>query len=166
MSLYHIGLPWTLSTVPIACVYILMARLVKVQIMDFLRSLNLIQNLIVVVLGLAITFLISNNYRLDLAYNHILPIIPLLIGAVAGTIMILCCSNIILRVRYFSRVWIVIGQNTMIVLAFSQCIIQIINNYFVINPVLKYLILALVLLVIAKLKTLLQQWYTCFWAYK
>lgn len=157
LNYFSIEVPWTLSTVPIACVYILIARMCRFQVKQFLHSKNLKLFIVVIVLGLGTTLFISHYYRLDLAFNCILPIIPLLITAVAGSMMVLCFSEIITMKPKFAQVWIVIGRNTMTILAFSQCLIMIFNHYFILNPLLKYGMLSLALFILTKLETIIRQ---------
>lgn len=149
---YNIEFPWTISTIPIACTYILIARLFRTPIVQILKSNNLTHHLLLMVAGGAVSLFISSHYRLDLAANSILPIIPLLFGAVAGTFMMLSVSKLLLSIPKFASVWVKVGSHTMEILALSQCAILIINQHTDINYLMKYFLLIFILYAIITVK--------------
>lgn len=102
-----------------------------------------------VILLAVLTFIISSIWQLDMAWNQITPIIPLTIGAVAGTLMTFRLSVWIERnVKWCSHLLQRVGKETYIVVAFSQIIIMYINHFASINPALKYLALVTILIVL------------------
>lgn len=142
LDFYNVSLPWTLSTVPFACVYMLWGFLLKGQVLKLSGQKSIVL-VAVSVIGFAISLVISQSYRLDLAWNKVLPLIPLLIAALSGIFFLLSLS--ILIERYLSGVAILkyIGRHTYELLAFSQAIILILNTNFNLSVILKYLLLAL-----------------------
>ena len=86
-------------------------------------------------------------------YNNILPVIPITIGAIAGSLLVMGISVCV--ERYGGRIANVlqgIGEETFIVVAFSQIIIMVLNRYTPMNAALKYVLLVVILLIIKYLK--------------
>ena len=101
----------------------------------------------------AMALYISHFWRLDMCCNNILPIVPLTLGAVAGTLMMFTLSSYIVRyTKLLSRVFQAVGRETYVVVAFSQIIIMLLNQYFTLNAALKYGILVIVLVLLVNLK--------------
>ena len=90
LSYYKVYLPWTLSTVPYATFLILLGK-----------YLNRFESLIskprwyILLGGFLIVAFVSFCWRLDLAWNHITPVIILTIGALAGYAMLSTGSSYI-----------------------------------------------------------------------
>lgn len=151
---YNISLPWTLSTVPVASFLILLgAELSKAKKLiekdDYYWDIFLYFIIVIV---------ISHFWRLDLAWNDILPIVPLTIGALAGTLMTFRISVWIENhISWFSKILQAIGKETYIVVAFSQVIILLINRFFEISPLLKYSILIVLLIALKYLKEMINK---------
>lgn len=142
-----IYLPWAMSSVPYASFLVAGGGIIK-YIFDPERS-----NKIWILLCFLITLGISLFYRLDMAWNNITPVIPLTIGAVSGTIMVFMLSSIIeKKYKTLSKILSSVGKETYIVVAFASAIIMMINQYFILNPLVKYLIMTLILCVLAKAK--------------
>lgn len=153
LSQYKLFLPWTLSSVPFAGFLILLGSELKrfTKWIDSPRWWLLLG-------GFIISLSISHFWRLDMASNKILPVIPLLIGAVSGTIMIFSLSSYIEKFsKISSRILQAIGRETYVVVAFSQIIIMLMNQCFNIGALAKYLILAISLLMITRFKNLLKR---------
>lgn len=146
---FKIILPWTLSTVPFASFLILLGS-------ELSRAKKLIEkdgNYWDIFLYFIIVIVISHFWRLDLAWNKILPIVPLTIGALAGTLMTFRISVWIENhISWCSKILQAVGKETYIVVAFSQVIILLINRYFEVSPLLKYLILIVLLVALKYLK--------------
>lgn len=155
-DIYKIEYPWAISTIPVACVYILLVRIFSSQIIQYANSEYSIIDTVLVFGGLCITLFVSHYYRLDLASNDILPFFPLMMTSVLGSIMILSFSKFILKSKCISNIWSLIGENSIVILAFSQCIIGIINYYCDLNPIIKYLSMSLILFLIIKLRMFLK----------
>ena len=102
---------------------------------------------------LSVTAVISYLWKLDLAWNLITPIIPLTLGAVTGTLMVFRLSVWIRNAStMFSNIFTKVGRETYVVVAFSQVTVMCINYLFTLNPLLKYAILVIVLILLKYLK--------------
>lgn len=149
LSCYQVSLPWTLSTVPYAAFLVLIGNELK-HIQKWIEAENHYWD---IALLFMVTVMVSHFWHLDLAWNHITPVIPLTIGAMAGTLMIFRLSVWIERhIKWCASLLQKVGQETYIVVAFSQVIIMCMNHFFAINLILKYafLVIVLVLLKYAK----------------
>ena len=154
---FHIRLPWALSTVPYATFLIALGSELGVAHKGTKLEISISKNN-QILSGLTAAFivgLISHFWRLDLCFNIISPAFPLTIGAITGTYMIFMLSIFLCNTNGFKHVTNIlrmIGQETYIVVAFSPIIIILINHYVIIDPILKYgvLLLILVLLCIVK----------------
>lgn len=148
MSHFKVNLPWTLSTVPYATFLILLGT-----------YLNRFETVIskprwyILLGGFLIVTFVSHYWRLDLAWNHITPVIILTIGALAGCTMLATVSSYISSGgAWISTTLIAIGRETFVIMAFSQICIIALNKYLVLNPVMKYLLLAVILTIIVCIK--------------
>jgi fucose 4-O-acetylase-like acetyltransferase len=144
LSVFHINIPWTINAVPYATFLLALGT-----------EMSKIERWIVnpkvwlLLVHIIICAIISYFWHLSMAWNQITPIVPITIGAVSGTCMIFMVSVMIERKgKYLSSILQAIGRETYLVLAFSQIIIMFINHYMDINPLVKYalLVVALVLL--------------------
>ena len=105
------------------------------------------------VIGFLITGLISYNWRLDIAWNSILPIVPLTIGAILGTMMMFIVSSyIVQKLNILSNLFVSIGKETYLVVAFSQITIMTLKYYTNLNFIIQYTILILVLICLKFIK--------------
>lgn len=146
---FKVRLPWTLSTIPYATFLIL----VGVELRRLQTWIETTNHYLEIVFLIVIVGLISQFCRLDLAYNNIIPIVPLSIGAIAGTLMIFRLSVWI--EQHLSHCAVIlqrIGRNTYIVVAFSQVIIMCINYCFVLPIPLKYILLIISLILLKYVK--------------
>lgn len=151
LDFYNISLPWTLSTVPFACVYMIFGFLLK----DFVLKLSQQKSFILIaitIIGFTIALVISQSYRLDMAWNKVLPLLPLMIAAMSGIFFLLSLSVLIERFLFGVTVLKYIGRHTYELLAFSQAIILILNANFNMSVILKYLLLVLGLWMICVIK--------------
>ena len=140
---YQIVLPWTLSAVPYATFLILVGNELK----HIQKWIETGKSLLGIAAAFIVTVVISHFYRLDLAWNNIIPIIPLTVGAIVGTLMIFRLSVWIEQhMKRCSSILQAIGKETYILVAFSQVIIMYINHFFMINVLWKYVILVVVLI--------------------
>lgn len=148
LSFYKLQLPWTLSSVPFATFLIVMGTELK-QFNSTIADSKLWHILFL----FFVTAGISHFWRLDLCFNSILPILPLTIGAIAGTLMIFILSSWIDKhLKYVSIMLQKAGKETYLILAFSQIIIMLLNEYFSLNAVLKYSFLLLTLVALKYIK--------------
>lgn len=143
---FNVHLPWTLSTVPYATFLVLVGNELK-HIQKWIEAENHYWD---IALLFIVTAIISHFYRLDMAWNHVTPIIPLTIGAISGTLMIFRLSVWVgHHIKRFSTILQGIGRETYIVVAFSQVIIMYLIHFFAMPTLLKYVSLT-VLLVLLK----------------
>ncbi len=145
LSYYKVSLPWTLSTVPYAAFLVLVGNELK-YIQKWIEAENYYWN---IALLFIVTVVVSCFWRLDLAWNHIIPIIPLTIGAIAGTLMVFRLSVWMEQhMKWCASLLQKIGRETYVVVAFSQVTIMYINHFFAINTILKYILLVVVLILL------------------
>lgn len=148
LSYYNYVLPWSLSSVPYACFLVLIGTELK-RLSSWIDK----PRWWVACAGLVLAITISRFYRLDMCFNHILPILPLTIGAIAGTVMMFTISSYIANcTKYCSQIMQAIGKETYVVVAFSQITIVLINTYLTHNMFIKYSLLIVVLVTITYLK--------------
>ena len=153
LNYWNIYLPWTLYTVPIASAFVFIGAYMK----RYQRWIELLKSPVILLL-LLITVGVSLFWRLDLCFNHILPIIPILVGSVSGSLMIFVLSaRIEKRSNLFRLVFSSIGKETFVILAFSQIIIMLLNHYFVMQSLFKYIIMMIMLGMIVYLKNLVNK---------
>ena len=139
----QISLPWTLSTVPIACVYILLGSSLRNKV-EKINGWSISTSFLIGTLGLIVTLIISHYFRQDLAANKILPFFPLLIASLCGFMMLLAVSVLISKWGGFlSRLLSKVGKNTLEIMALSQCLIGLLNLYIPHLILLKYFVMAL-----------------------
>lgn len=148
LSYSKISLPWSMAVAPYAAVLLLMAYITREKILQcvWLKWWVMLVSLLVVLF-------VSHHWRLDMCYNNILPIIPITLGAIAGSLLVMGLSVCI--ERYGGRLANIlkgIGEETFIVVAFSQIIIMTLNRYAPMNAALKYVLLVVLLFVIKFLK--------------
>ena len=141
----QISLPWTLSTVPIACVYVLLGSSLRNKV-EKINGWSISTSFLIGILGLIVTLIISHYFRQDLAANKILPFFPLLIASLCGFMMLLAVSVLISKWGGFlSSLLSKVGKNTLEVMALSQCLIGLLNLYIPHLILLKYFIMALLI---------------------
>lgn len=140
----EIYLPWSVSVVPYASFFIIAGSFAKRY--NFTLKLDKWWWMI---MTFAITLSISHFWRLDMSRNQCLPLLPLTIAAISGTMFMLSVSLVI--DKHFGRLSQVlqsIGKETFLILAFSQIIIMIFNKYFVLDGVLKYFLLVTTIVIL------------------
>lgn len=148
LSYYKIQLPWTMSSVPFATFLIVVGTELK-QFNTTIADSKLWHMLFL----FFVTAGISYFWRLDLCFNSMLPFLPLTIGAIAGTLMIFMVSSWIdKRFKCISDSLQKVGKETFLIVAFSQIIIMLLNEYFSLNAVLKYSFLLLSLVALKYIK--------------
>lgn len=158
LSFKKIILPWTVCTIPIACVYILLGIYAKRFVYILLTNRKGL--FFFPILGLGVTFLVSHYWRVDLASNQILPFFPVVMGSLLGIIGVLCFSKLIeiYAPSYIRKALISTGRNTLEILALSQCIILILNVFIPHLLWERYLILIFLIMVIVKIKNASKYW--------
>jgi len=157
LSYEHIHLPWTLSSVPYASFLVLLGTELKrmQRWIDEPRWWMLVG-------GFALALGISHFWRLDMCFNNILPVVPLAIGAIAGTMMMFTLSSYIAKyTKVCSRALQAVGRETYVVVAFSQITIMLMNQYFIVNVAVKYGILVIMLILLVFLKNAINRILKC-----
>lgn len=140
-----IKLPWSLTTVPAATFFILLGHRLKNYICYIVSPSKY---LILILIFLSI--MVSQFWKLDMAWNNITPIFPIVLGAISGSALILIISYFLVKKNLLlAKILTYIGKNTYIVLAFSQIIIMLLNKYFSLNVIIKYSMLVLILILIS-----------------
>lgn len=152
LNKYNIVLPWNMSVAPYATFFIVLGGIINKKILKNFENLD--SWWIIPLFG--ITFLFSQLWHLDMARNQCIPIAPITISAITGTMFIALIS--IITDRYASRISTIlqaIGKETFIILSFSQIIILSFNKFFDMNVVIKYILLILILFVAKIIKDLI-----------
>lgn len=146
---YEISLPWSLSVLPYASFLVMLGK----ELADYKKRIEIPCHYWDILLLAIITATISYLWKLDLAWNLITPIIPLTLGAITGTLMVFRLSVWIINAStMFSNIFTKVGRETYVVVAFSQVTVMCINYLFTLNPLLKYAILVIVLILLKHLK--------------
>lgn len=141
-------LPWTLCSVPLACFFVLLGtELKKIQYFIVSPRLWLFAGCFIM------TFVISHFWKLDMAWNNVIPVLPLILGAVAGSVMLFSLSSYIERYTVIaSKVLSNIGKETFVIVAFSQLIIMLLRRYTLLHSATCYLLLIVILTIIITIK--------------
>lgn len=147
---YDIRLTWNLSTIPIACMYILLGSILQEKVYE-ITKIKYIYKVLILTTLLIVGFTLSQYGRLDLASNNILPFAPIFIASLCGITVLIIASTLIKR-TFFKNVLTFIGKHTFEIMAFSQVTILIINNNFTHNSIIKYLIMVIVIYITCKAK--------------
>ena len=152
---FKVFLSWNLSSVFIASVFILLGFVLRKT-----NVINSVLNFKYCFVYFLLTYFISSFYRLDIAWNQVNPFIFLIISAISGTLMVFTLSKLMLKHMFpIAHLFIGIGKETYVILAFSQTIIMLINHYFHINSYLKYCVLIVVMFMIVKIKNMISAYY-------
>ena len=145
-------LPWSLSSVPYACFFILLGT----ELNSFQRVIEK-ASLSLFIGCFVLTSLATFFGKMDMAWNAVFPVVPLIIGAVSGTLMVFILSSYIDRhTELLSKLLSKIGKETFVVVAFSQEIIILLHDYTSLHSVFCYFILIVSLTMIALAKNRLK----------
>lgn len=144
--------PWTLCTVPYAAFLILLGV--------WLKRFHFIADepkWWLVLLFSLITLIVSQNWRMDLAWNQILPVTLLTIAAITGTIMVFSISWYIDHFfLWLPMVLRTIGKETFVILSFSQILGFLVVYIYPCNKIVEYLFVFTILFVISVVKNLIK----------
>lgn len=145
---FDIGHNWTLSSIPYATFLIILGAYSKKWIHEINEP-----KWYYVIASMIVTIVVSQIWRLDMAWNHILPIIPITIGACSGTYMMFCISSYICKYcKILKTMLSSIGKETYIILAFSQIIIMLMIHYTGWPAFVRYPVMILALIFLKYLK--------------
>lgn len=143
----HIYLPWTLATVPYATCLVLMGKSLG-KCKEYIDN----PRLWIFGIGFILTSIISYKWRMDMAWNCITPVVLLTIGAVSGTIMMFTLSSYLTKIPWLSTIFMAIGKETFIIMAFSQVLGEFVLHFYPCNKVLEYVIMITFLLLFMLIK--------------
>ena len=150
---FDIGHNWTLSSIPYATFLIILGAYSK----RWIQAINSTKWYYVIG-ALIVTIVVSQIWRLDMAWNHISPVIPITVGACSGTYLVFCISSYICIYRKpIKAILSAIGKDTYIILAFSQIIIMSMIHYTEWSSPVRYLIMILALIILKHLKDLINR---------
>ena len=153
LSIEHVKLPWNMSVTPYASFFVITGYLVAHYYKGRTELSSKLTLLVVGLVSLLITMVISYYWRLDMCSNTIIPVVPITIAAIAGTLFISILSvGITKYMRVLTKCLQKIGNETFLILAFAEIIIVYINHFFDFTPIEKYLILGIALLTLYILK--------------
>lgn len=142
---YHMRLTWNLSSIPYAVFMIVVGSEWSKLDFKFLRWIRFI----VAISAFLVVLIISHYWRLDICFNNITPILPLTIGAISGSIIVFLMAKMIEKYSgKLATLFISIGKETYVIVAFSQITIMLLNEYFQLNVAIKYALLIMVLIII------------------
>ncbi len=149
----NIWLPWNLSVVPYAAFLIILGNYLACVTIRFNKYECTKIQLPAMILFLFVTATISYFWKLDMCWNNILPFLPLLTGALAGTTFLSLLAILIDKhSKITSRLLQSVGKETYLILAFAEITIVYLNYFFEFNSVIKYALLILQLFVFCKIK--------------
>ena len=138
----NIQLPWSLSSVPLATFYILIGKL-----FSYKQGAYINLKYYMLILAFLCTFLLSRYYHIDMAWNNVLPLFPILLPSLSGFVMISLFSSILNeKFKGISMLFQKIGRETFLILALSQIIILYINSFFHFNFIIKNCLLFTILI--------------------
>jgi len=138
---FSIDLPWNMSVTPYAAFFIMLGGYIKNLLPKFQLT-----NIWWLFTTLWVTFAISNFWHLDMAHNQCLPILPITIGAIIGSLFMISISMIVDKhFSTLSKVCQTIGRETFVIIAFSQIIIMTLNKYWQVGSIVKYALLTMIL---------------------
>mgnify|MGYP000027435115 FL=1 len=150
----HVELPWTLYCIPYASSFVIIGALLKSALLTFQNASQ--GKAFSILTGCVILSLIAPLVSaVDMSCNKVYNFIPAYIGAIAGSFAVLLACMRFEKWK-ITTIWLQkCGQNTFVVVAFSQIIIMIINYNQILSPqysFLKYVILVVALVAIAQMK--------------
>lgn len=148
LDYFKILLPWNISAVFFASFLIIMGSELKCIYPKLERT-----NTIVFYMAIFLTLGISHYWRLDMCSNEVLPIVPITIAALSGSLVVAILSVwIVKRIHLVSTILQHIGRETFVIVAFSQVVIILLNKYVTSIVLIKYGLLVFILLCITILK--------------
>lgn len=150
---YRIPPLWAITSVPYASFLICIGSYIRTC--DYKMGAHTILRCIICVV---LAYIVSTLVDFDMSTNRVMPIAPMLVGAISGTMSVFLFSFYLSKnTKWISNVLRSIGQETMIFVAFSQVIIMVLNYHYSMNPIAKYAILCILLVAIKYLKDLINR---------
>lgn len=158
IAYYKVELPWTLSTVPFATGLMFIVRRYSGQIKKRISKLNTHKCVLIVITAFALGMAGSQFYRLDLAWNNILPLIPKLILLALGVICIILFSVLVVRYRPICKIFTPIGNNTFEIMSLSQISIAL-TALLGCDILIRYTVMILIIVAAVYIKKFIQTLY-------
>lgn len=162
----HIFLPWKLSVLGFAAFFVIAGHWITDSGL-LSKSVQYVKEggaktILVFLLSLGIVFTISHYWRLDMALNDVLPIVPKTVSAFAGFVLlsIIAIGVTLPSNKLFHLIKCVlskIGRETFMIMALSQIVVVYVNTYYVFNPIVRYLIAIACLVLCYYLKELIKR---------
>lgn len=153
LVMYGVDLPFHLCMTPYGASFILVGRLLSNEIKTYaLKQEPVIVSLCVVFISAFVTFGISRIKRLNMYFEQIEPVLPLITGALLGFVMILAMSKVFSKLRLASKFFSYTGRNTLIFVAFSQFVLKCENLFIYDYVIVKYIMLFVFLYVLIFVK--------------
>jgi len=141
LAQYEIRLPWSLSTVPYATALILIGKRSSPYLCSLSKT-GMAHKYALAATGFLLCTAVAYCYsQLDLCVNKILPLIPMLLGGVSGTLFICLLSLKLSTFTVAKKIMLPIGRNTLEIMAFSQ-VFLIAQRNLPIHGSLKYVLMA------------------------
>jgi len=157
LSKHKIWIGWTMSCLPLATFFTCFGHLTRSNMLK-IPSYNTARLILFLFLTFATTFVISRFGRLDMAWNKVLPIIPLTISAISGVVMLLIGSYFISKLtKICKQILIAIGKETFVIMAFSQTIGMLLIHFLPVPSLIRLLIEFLLLLIIVLAKNYIKR---------
>lgn len=160
LSYCTVVLPWALSSVPFAVFLMMLTRRYRNIILRFLKSLTARFLFLISIAGIIFSAFIGDHWTLDMSWNRILPITPILIGILCGTTSIICISIMLTKNRRIFTIigtpFMSIGRNTYEIMAISQVAIAVLNNWFNDYVALKYALLIAVIILAVYIRKIIE----------
>lgn len=152
---YHIVLPWDIAAVPIAAFFVMCGHELRVKSDKFTMGIK--PSFVIFAVCFALTAGVSLFWRLDLCWNNVLPLLPKIVGAISGSVMISLLAVFIGRwLPYSTKILSAAGKETFVVLAFSETAIVLLNHFFSLNFIVKYILLIVILIAVVVFKNSLK----------
>lgn len=145
-KLHQIGLPWNLSVMPYASFLIILGNMGGKSIGFWEKCNTTIGKTSFMLVCLVATCLISYFWKLDLCWNNILPFIPLLVGAITGSLFLSLFAMLIVSYSApLKKMLQGIGKETFLILALAEITIVYLNYFFTLNSAVKYVLLIVIM---------------------
>ena len=161
----HIFLPWKLSVLGFATFFVIAGHYITDSGL-LSKSEQLVKEgaktILVFLLSLGVVFTISHYWRLDMALNDVLPVVPKTMAAFAGfaLLSIIAIGITIPSNKLFNLIKSIlskIGRETFMIMALSQIVVVYVNTYFAFNPIVRYLIAIACLVLCYYMKELIKR---------
>ena len=139
-------LPWNLAVVPYASFLVIIGNWGGRLSYNVGAPLISRYKMLLIILFFVVTGIISYFWKLDMCWNSILPFLPLLVGAITGSVFLsLFAAQIVKHSTLLTKVLVSIGKETYLILSFAEITIVYLNYFFTMNSMVKYILLIAIL---------------------